>query len=465
MSYKKLIKPFTLLMLLPVTLIFSSCSTKNQSEDVRFLKSVAKDIPFRINNLHEIGEQAYSFDDTGNKELADYEVKTDGEIIVVRTTFDNLPPTKDADAFWRNLYFNNRQHRIVCVDRFLLKDKPMGLVYVMQMESKRWPKIGTYHWDVTDRRNMYSVIYALDDFRKQTTRTILTGEMPDAQESRKYDEAIRKADSCYFSKNYVESEIFFCMAFEHERCIQGNHLYNAACAAALAGHKDAAFSFLKQRADLEKDWYPNGAMTDKDLESLHSDSRWSAFLEEMNVRRNRGEAKYDTTLRHQLHEIARSDQQIRKEWKTCITLHPEDTLRIDSIFREMAKVDSINLKKISSILDTRGFVGRDKVGEACNAFWTIIQHAPLEYMKKYLPLLKEASRKGDIRKEKVAMTEDRINMYEGKPQKYGSQTTTGPDGRLTVYKLQDPDKVDEYRKAVGMKSLEEYLKDMGATYE
>lgn len=62
------------------------------------------------------------------------------------------------------------------------------------------------------------------------------------------------------------------------------------------------------------------------------------------------------------------------------------------------------------------------------------------------------------------MMEDRVCMFEGKPQKYGSQLIKGKDGKWHIYQLLDADKVDDYRKAAGMKPLEEYLKQMGALY-
>ena len=97
------------------------------------------------------------------------------------------------------------------------------------------------------------------------------------------------------------------------------------------------------------------------------------------------------------------------------------------------------------------------MGNACAVFWLVIQHAPVELQKKYFNLFEQAARNGDISLEQVAMMDDRIAMHEGLPQRYGSQIV---DGKL--YQLLNPDKVDQWRKEMGMPPLDDYLKQMGA---
>lgn len=87
----------------------------------------------------------------------------------------------------------------------------------------------------------------------------------------------------------------------------------------------------------------------------------------MHERQTRKEANYDIPLRNQLLEIAKDDQAIRQEWRMTSRQQPQDTAKIDSIFSVMATIDSVNQQKIFKILDSRGFVGKDKVGDACRA--------------------------------------------------------------------------------------------------
>ena len=53
-------------------------------------------------------------------------------------------------------------------------------------------------------------------------------------------------------------------------------------------------------------------------------------------------------------------------------------------------------------------------------------------------------------------------VFEGRPQIYGSQLPQDEDGRYVPFELLDAQKVDDWRKEVGMEPLEEYLKNMNA---
>jgi hypothetical protein len=52
------------------------------------------------------------------------------------------------------------------------------------------------------------------------------------------------------------------------------------------------------------------------------------------------------------------------------------------------------------------------------------------------------------------MLEDRIRMYEGKPQIYGTQSQISNTGELNPYPIENPDSVNERRFAVGLNTLE-----------
>lgn len=90
--------------------------------------------------------------------------------------------------------------------------------------------------------------------------------------------------------------------------------------------------------------------------------------------------------------------------KTAATRQGKDRFH----FSVMATIDSVNQQKIFKILDSRGFVGKDKVGDACRAYWLVVQHSSVEMQRKYLPLFLKAAERGDIPRENVAMMEDRI---------------------------------------------------------
>jgi hypothetical protein len=67
---------------------------------------------------------------------------------------------------------------------------------------------------------------------------------------------------------------------------------------------------------------------------------------------------------------------------------------------------------------------------------------------------------GQARPDSYAYLYDRVAVAEQRPQRYGSQY--GADG--TPEPIEDPDHVDERRKAVGLDTMAEYDLQMKATY-
>ena len=93
----------------------------------------------------------------------------------------------------------------------------------------------------------------------------------------------------------------------------------------------------------------------------------------------------------------------------------------------------------------------------------MIQHASLEILEKYFPLLKESADKGESQPADMALMDDRIRMYRKQRQLYGSQTIT-IDGKIYVWPIEYPANVDERRKSVQLPLLADYLKLAGLSY-
>lgn len=283
-----------------------------------------------------------------------------------------------------------------------------------------------------------------------------------AQYNREYAQLTTKADSLFMAGEYEASSQTFGEALLLTDFVQGVHLYNGACAAAMAGDTETAFSRLFSRVNLEKNWYTDYLENDDDLVSLHNDERWKALTDTMSVRKRRIEANFDKPLRRRLQMIYKTDQEVRIAFMAARNKQHHDSIAEAEALKEMQRVDKINQEQICKILDTRGWVGSDKVGDAVSTYWAVIQHSGLDIQKKYFPLFQEAAKKGDISKEGLAMMDDRINMFEGKPQRYGSQIADDGNGGRVVYQLLDASKVDEWRSEMGMEPLDDYLKKMNA---
>ena len=106
---------------------------------------------------------------------------------------------------------------------------------------------------------------------------------------------------------------------------------------------------------------------------------------------------------------------------------------------------------MNNILSEGGFPRKSQVGEfATLAVWIVFQHNSLEQQKSFLPQMEEAVRNGDVAPMYLAMLKDRIDVREGRPQKYGTQMGNG--GKLCP--LLDATRVNEWRQEVGLPPIE-----------
>ena len=126
---------------------------------------------------------------------------------------------------------------------------------------------------------------------------------------------------------------------------------------------------------------------------------------------------------------------------------------------EMEAVHRANAARLRELVAEHGWPGWSRVGdEAASAAWRIVQHAIGEpdFQRAMLPVLAEAAERGDVDPAEVAMLEDRIRVFEGRPQVYGTQFDWNDDGTAMVPMgtVDDPDNVDARRAAVGLPPIE-----------
>jgi hypothetical protein len=160
-------------------------------------------------------------------------------------------------------------------------------------------------------------------------------------------------------------------------------------------------------------------------------------------------SKFNKELIEQLKKIEASDQEFRGKEASA-----ED-------WKKQNIIDSLNTVKVEKIISTYGYPGKNLVGsEYSETAFLVIQHASLEVQEKYLPIIKEAATRRQIRKSPCALLIDRINMRKGVPQIYGTQLVFDKlTGKYKLYPIENIKNVDERRKEVGLGTLREYLKD------
>ena len=124
-------------------------------------------------------------------------------------------------------------------------------------------------------------------------------------------------------------------------------------------------------------------------------------------------------------------------------------------------LDGENIKRVEEIIAKYGYPGKALVGTPENrAACIVIQHSSPQVIQKYLPMLREAVKNGDLDRQSLALTEDRNLMYQGKKQIYGSQFFEA-NGKPAFWPIENSEKVNELRKEAGfVQTIEEYSKDL-----
>ena len=125
----------------------------------------------------------------------------------------------------------------------------------------------------------------------------------------------------------------------------------------------------------------------------------------------------------------------------------------------LKNIDEQNIRIVTKIIDSLGWLGKDKIGEDANlALFATIQHSNLKIMEKYLPLLKDAVKKGNATKKELAFLIDRVEKLNGRKQIYGTQYFIGDKGNVVLRNVIDSVNINKRRKSMDMEPIEDYLK-------
>ncbi|MFB6343906.1 DUF6624 domain-containing protein [Saccharicrinis sp. FJH62] len=288
------------------------------------------------------------------------------------------------------------------------------------------------------------------------------------QDSEKYSELIKTALNLYESKDFLKSGEKYSEAFV---ALGGKGMlydrYNAACSWALANKPDSAFVQLFKIAHNGNYTDYGHITTDTDLNSLHNDERWTKVIEIVKTNKEKTEANLDKPLVAILDTIYQEDQKYRQQIEGIEEKYGWESDEMKVHWKTINEKDSINLSKVKKILDERGWLGPDVIGNQGNAtLFLVIQHSDIETQEKYLPMMREAVSKGNARASSLALLEDRVALRKGKKQIYGSQIGRDQEtGEYYVLPLIDPDNVDKRRAEVELETIQEYISNWGMTWD
>ena len=159
----------------------------------------------------------------------------------------------------------------------------------------------------------------------------------------------------------------------------------------------------------------------------------------------------NTLLSAELIKMAREDIALRNELATDGSLfhgyHPQ-----------MKALHDRNAKRLDEIVENNGWPGKSMVGEeAAHAAWLILQHAVAHpgLQRKCFLMLVDQVQAGEISPKEMAMLEDRIRCFEGRPQRFGTQFDWDEKKLMSPLPLDDINLVEERRRKIGLRPLSE----------
>ena len=419
-------------------IMFVGCQTKNVTETERFDASVRKELPFAVDSLRwfdGVDMATYQFACRDYVAMPpDAFIGPDGALNVYNNFLFEKPTCQTEDVVWRNVVVSKKNRRIICIDRYLRDGRTKGFVYVLQAETKKFPTQGLYHWDVSDSHNIEMSGEILEHLRKLTLRRMKDGGRYTAPASQNdYWALIFHADSLMDDGLYAEAKQMYDLAFTEDRYILPSHLSTVAKKMMGIHNDDAALDYLSHRVRMEPDFYEEP-----------TSSTFLQLRDTFELRQHKWD--YDLTQKQYLEWIFERDQYDRMLWFLASSKRTESPARVEKLAQRAMDTDSTNLQLVSRILSETGYPRKSKVGGfATQTVWMIIQHSDLGRIKQFLPQLEEAVRRGDLAPAYLAATKDRIDIREGRPQKYGTQFNCP---------LLDSLRVNEWRQEVGLSPIE-----------
>jgi hypothetical protein len=126
---------------------------------------------------------------------------------------------------------------------------------------------------------------------------------------------------------------------------------------------------------------------------------------------------------------------------------------------EMQQVHIENARRLDAIVAKHGWPTLSLVElEGTRAAWLIAQHSICTpgLQRKFLALITEAARAGEVPKLQVAFLTDRVRAAEGRPQLYGTVLDWDKSGELSC-EVEDPTNLDMRRQEVGLPAFADDL--------
>ena len=111
----------------------------------------AKMVPTKIDSVYYvIGDRYIVFAGNGNNEKWRPDVIVNRKGGYYSTEEVRIDAQDEENELWRNVLACRKERRLICVDRFYVRNKYIGMIYIIQADRKKLPFGGTCHWNVNN---------------------------------------------------------------------------------------------------------------------------------------------------------------------------------------------------------------------------------------------------------------------------------------------------------------------------
>lgn len=124
---------------------------------------------------------------------------------------------------------------------------------------------------------------------------------------------------------------------------------------------------------------------------------------------------------------------------------------------EMEALQVANGRILEKYIDEHGWP-EDEVES--KAAWLVLAHAISMPKLQQRAVKLFSDQPSLVPPQMVAMLEDRVLVFLGKKQKYGTQFDWDENGKLSPYPIEDQDEIDELRASVGLNSLAQRTEEL-----